>query len=139
MRLWSSLAAAAAFVLAASPAWAQRYAPHAAPAPEPRAPRGVPADYLDHAIVSVYPVDSNLVEILIHDLGRAKAPAPIAIYRVDGKKPTRCGVPLEVFLNGSRVARFRVPAKPAIVRVELDPDHEYPDANRANDVWTGRP
>ena len=134
MRLSSSFAAAA-LVLAASSAWGQQYASHTAPASEPRAPRGVAADYLDHAIVSVYPVDSNLVEILIHDLGRAKAPAPIAIYRADGKEPTRCGVPLEVFLKGSRVARFRVPAKPAIVRVELDPDHQYPDANRANDVW----
>jgi hypothetical protein len=133
MRLPSYLAAAAAFALAAAPARGQPSAPE-----DPKPPRGVGASYLDHAIVDVYPVDSNLVEILIHDLGRAKAPAPIAIYRVDGKKPTRCGVPLEVFLNGSRVARFRVPAKPAITRVELDPDHEYPDANRANDVWTAK-
>jgi hypothetical protein len=134
MRFPSSIAAAAVALAAASaPARGQPAAPD-----DPRPPRGVGASYLDHAIVDVYPVDSNLVEILIHDLGRAKAPAPIAIYRVDGKKPTRCGVPLEVFLNGSRVARFRVPAKPAITRVELDPDHEYPDADRANDVWTAK-
>jgi len=133
MRLPSSLVVAAVSLAAASaPARGQPSAE------DPRPPRGVGASYLDHAIVDVYPVDSNLVEILIHDLGRAKAPAPIAIYRVDGKKPTRCGVPLEVFLHGSRVARFRVPAKPAITRVELDPDHEYSDANRANDVWTAR-
>jgi hypothetical protein len=133
MRLPSSLAAAVIAVAAAGPVRAQPSAPE-----DPKSPRGVGASYLDHAIVDVYPVDSNLVEILIHDLGRAKSPAPIAIYRADGKQPTRCGVPLEVFLHGSRVARFRVPAKPAITRVELDPDHEYPDANRANDVWTAR-
>jgi len=132
MRLLSSLAVAAVLAAAAPAARGQPYAP------DPKPPHGVGASYLDHAIVDVYPVDSNLVEILIHDLGRAKAPAPIAIYRTGGKKPTRCGVPLEVFLNGSRVARFRVPAKPQIVRVELDPDHEYPDANRANDVWVKR-
>jgi hypothetical protein len=136
MRLPSSFAAA---VVAAFVATAQAPAAWGQPsAPDPKPPHGVGASYLDHAIVDVYPVDGNLVEILIHDLGRAKSPAPIAIYRVDGKKPTRCGVPLEVFLNGSRVARFRVPAKPAITRVELDPDHEYPDANRANDTWTAK-
>lgn len=101
---------------------------------QPSAPRGVAPSYLDHAIVDVYPVDSGLVEILIHDLGRAKAPAPILVTRATGE-PTKCEVPLAVFLSGSRVARFRVPAAPAIVRVELDYDHAYPDADRSNDVW----
>ncbi|AHG87883.1 hypothetical protein J421_0346 [Gemmatirosa kalamazoonensis] len=137
MRLSSSLAVAAA-VTAVTALTASVGAAQPSPPSDPKPPRGMGASYLDHAIVDVYPVENGLVEILIHDLGRAKAPAPIAIYRADGKAPTRCGVPLEVFLNGSRVARFRVPAKPAIVRVELDPDHEYPDANRTNDVWTAK-
>jgi hypothetical protein len=132
MRSWSPLAAAVVTIAAAaSLAGAQPSAE------DPKPPHGVGAAYLDHAIVDVYPVGNNLVEILIRDLGRAKAPAPIEITRVTGK-PTRCAVPLEVFLSGSHVARFRVPAQPAIVRVELDPDHQYPDADRSNDVWTAK-
>jgi hypothetical protein len=134
MRISLALAAVAAgsIVAAAAPtvARAQPYAPDPAPPP------GVNSSYLDHAIVAVYPVENRLVEVLIHDLGRAKAPAPMAITRVDGSV-TRCGVPVEVFLRG-RVARFRVPAEPRIVRVELDPDHQYPDAFRSNDVWTAQ-
>jgi hypothetical protein len=133
---WPSLAAAVAAVSVVATASVARGQP--APPDDPKPARAVGASYLDHAIVSVYPVENDLVEILIHDLGRAKAPSPIAVYRVGEKKPTRCEVPLEVFLKGSRVARFRVPAKPAILRVELDPDREYPDANRENDIWRAR-
>jgi hypothetical protein len=103
-------------------------------ADEPAPPSGVGSSYLDHAVISVRNLEKGLAEIVIHDLGRAKAEVPIAVTRADGKT-TRCGVPLDVFLKGSRVARFRLPARPTIVRVELDPDHLYPDANRANDVW----
>lgn len=134
MRLSSSLVVAAAVAALASSTGAQP-APPADPVPPKAPPRGVNASYLDHAIIDVYPVENDLVEILIHDLGRAKAPVPIAVYRKGEKEPTRCEVPLEVFLKGSRVARFRVPAKPGIVRVELDPEREYPDANRANGTW----
>jgi hypothetical protein len=123
----SSLVAAAVVALA-SVAGAQ---PSAS---EPAPPRGVGASYLDHAIVAVRPVDKDLVELLIEDRGRAKAPVPIAVIRV-GNDTTRCEVPLAVFLSGTRVTRFRVPARPAIVRVVLDPAHEYPDADRRNDVW----
>jgi len=129
------IVAAAALLLPALAAGAQ---PYVAEVPPPVAPRGVAATYLDHAIIAVYPVENNLVEILIHDRGRAKAPSPILVTRASGE-PTRCEVPLQVFLDGSRVARFRVPAKPAIVRVELDPEHEYPDADRSNDVWVRKP
>ena len=118
--------------LVASAAYAQPSAD------EPAAPpAGVPASYLDHSVVAVHNVEKGLAEIVIHDLGRAKAEVPIAVTRSDGHV-TRCGVPLSVFLNGSRVARFRLPAQPTIVRVELDPDHQYPDANRSNDVWVRR-
>ncbi len=124
--------------LIALPAWAQPSAPAVEYSATAVAPPGVGASYLDHAIVSVHPVENGLVEIVIEDRGRAKAPAPIRITRVGQQKPTDCGVPLEVFRHGTRVARFRAPASPAIVRVELDPDHQYPDADRANDVWVRR-
>ena len=110
----------------------------AQPSPgEPAAPKGAGASYLDHALVAVRTVDRDLVELLIEDRGRAKAPTPIAIIRV-GNDTTRCEVPVTAFLGGARVTSFRVPARPAIVRVVLDPDHEYPDANRANGVWTAK-
>lgn len=131
MRLPLLAAAAAAVSLPALVARAQ-------PSPDaPAPPPGVGATYLDHAVVGVRPVDRDLVELVIEDRGRAKAPSPVKIWRVGGDT-TRCEVPLAVFLGGSRVARFRVPARPAIVRVVLDPDHAYPDADRSNDVLVVR-
>ena len=147
MRLTSLVVAAVVSV--ASPAVAQSTrapdrsgtdgsTPSPSPSPSPSPPPGVGATYLDHAIVDLQPVDGNLVELLIEDRGRAKAPSPVKIWRIDGDT-TRCEVPLTVFLGGSRVARFRVPARPAIVRIVLDPDRAYPDANRGNDtLWVKR-
>jgi L-ornithine N5-oxygenase len=42
----------------------------------------------------------------------------------------------DVWLAGARRRTLVVHAAPAVVRVELDPDHRFPDVDRSNDVWT---
>ena len=43
-------------------------------------------------------------------------------------------VPVERWLRGATEATVTVPAGSPVVRVEIDPDHGYPDVDRANNV-----
>jgi len=90
---------------------------------------------LDQAVDSVLPgVDSST--IVIRDQGLAPMPVYLAVTRSDGSV-TRFHLPeTEWFAGGgTRRVRVRVPAEPAITRVEIDPDQLFPDVNRDNNVW----
>jgi hypothetical protein len=47
-------------------------------------------------------------------------------------------VPVSVWLTGARKYLIRVPARPAVTRVEIDPQGLFPDVDRQNQVWVRR-
>ena len=73
-------------------------------------------------------------EITIEDRNLAPMPVQLAITRADGLVQ-RVSVPVDVWLTGTRTHTVRVAARPAVVKVEIDPDGSFPDIDRANGVW----
>ena len=86
---------------------------------------------LDHAIESVV-VDGSQAIITVHDRGDLPMPAKVRIEREDGSVE-QAEVPVETWLGGARTAVLRVPATPAIRRVQVDADRKFPDRDRSND------
>jgi hypothetical protein len=62
-------------------------------------------------------------------------PVDLAITRADGTTERR-EIPVDEWLRGGIAASVVVPASPAITRVEIDPERDYPDVDRSNNVWT---
>ena len=89
---------------------------------------------LDQAVVGVGQAGGD-VEITVEDRGLAPMPARLAVTRADGSVE-RLEIPVEVWLAGARRHTLTVRSIPAVVRVELDPEQRFPDADRSNDVWT---
>jgi hypothetical protein len=90
---------------------------------------------LDHAIASVVE-EGRRATIVVEDRGLAPMPARLTITHEDGLV-TGVVVPVEAWLEGRRTATVELPRAPSpIVRVEIDADHEFPDIERANNVWT---
>ncbi|MDB4948408.1 MAG: peptidase [Gemmatimonadetes bacterium] len=89
---------------------------------------------MDHAVRSVGDGPAGTT-VTVADLGEAPMPARLAITRADGSVERR-EVPVETWLSGARTATVTVPrgALP-VTRVELDPEHVFPDTDRRNDVW----
>jgi len=88
---------------------------------------------LDHAVGEVRN-GPNGTTIVIEDRGSAPMPARVTITRENGETLQR-QVPVEVWLGGATRAEITVPAGAAVVRVELDARHAFPDIDRSNDVW----
>lgn len=88
---------------------------------------------LDQAIASVR-TDGDSTAITIEDRELAPMPVTLAITRANGSVE-RVNVPVQAWLTGARTHVVRVPAAPAVTRVEIDPDGLFPDINRANGVW----
>lgn len=88
---------------------------------------------LDQAIASVT-TRGDSTEIAIDDRGLAPMPVKLAVTRAGGGVQ-RIEVPVDVWLAGARRHVVRVPALPAVVKVEIDPDQLFPDMNRANQSW----
>jgi hypothetical protein len=85
---------------------------------------------LDQAVASVAPTGDSTT-IVVEDHGRAPMPARLTLTMADGSTLSR-EVPVEVWLNGARRARVTVPG--TVTRVEIDAAHDFPDANRADNV-----
>jgi hypothetical protein len=88
---------------------------------------------LDHSVAEVHN-DPDGATIVIEDRGWAPMPARLTITREGGETLER-EVPVDVWLSGATRAEVAVSAGPPVVRVELDPDHDFPDIDRSNDVW----
>jgi hypothetical protein len=86
---------------------------------------------LDHAVAAVTPRGGS-TEIVIEDRGLAPMPARLTVTRPDGSVE-RLEVPVGVWLNGARSHSLRVRGR--VARVEIDPEHAFPDIERANNVW----
>ncbi len=88
---------------------------------------------LDQAVAGVE-VGGDSTSITLEDRGLAPMPVPVAVTRADGTTE-RIDVPVDVWLRGARRYRLRVASRPAVVRVEIDPDEAFPDVDRNNQVW----
>ena len=48
-------------------------------------------------------------------------------------------IPVDTWLTGVNRAELELPASVGeVTRVEIDPDHLFPDAQRADNVWAAR-
>lgn len=88
---------------------------------------------LDQALDTVR-TEGDSVAIVLENRGRIDMPVPLAITR-EGGAVQHALVPVSVWFNGDRRYTYRVAAKPKVIKVELDPDHAYPDVDRADQVW----
>jgi hypothetical protein len=91
---------------------------------------------LDQAIGSVH-AEGDSLAIVVVDRGLAPMPVRLAVTRADGAVE-RVTLPVSVWLGGARQAVVRVAGSPAVVRVEIDPEADFPDLDRANQVWERR-
>lgn len=89
---------------------------------------------LDQAITDVSAVGGTTV-ITVTDLGDAPMPARLTIMLENGEELRR-EVPVDVWLGGARSSTVEVASPSPVVRVEIDADGVFPDANRENNVWT---
>lgn len=89
---------------------------------------------LDQAVGDVTPGE-NGTTITIRDLGNVPMPARVSITRESGETIERT-VPVDVWLSGTRTSTVAVPAGSPVVRVEIDAEEVFPDADRTNNVWT---
>jgi len=62
-------------------------------------------------------------------------PVLLAVTRSD-RSVQRITVPVDVWLHGARHHVVQVAGHPDVVRVEIDPDGDFPDVNRDNQRWT---
>lgn len=104
---------------------------------------------MDHAIVDV--VEADVLEdgavapeveeegtrtvIVVEDRGWAVMPSRVQVRTTGGASIDRT-VPVERWLKGAVRARVEVPVpRDEVERVELDPEAQFPDIDRDNNVW----
>lgn len=88
---------------------------------------------LDQAIASVQTVGDS-VEILVEDRGLAPMPVQLMITREGGQTESR-EIPVEIWLAGAQRHTVRVSKTPALTRIEIDAENNFPDIDRTNQVW----
>jgi aminopeptidase N len=89
---------------------------------------------LDQALAGVT-VQGNRAVITVRDEGRLPMPIDLAITRADGTIERR-EIPVDEWLRGGVETSVEVDASPAITKVEIDPERDYPDIDRSDNVWT---
>lgn len=92
---------------------------------------------IDQAVKSVTysNSDSKLALITIANLEKLPMPVDIAITEAGGKTDT-LHLPVEIWQRGGTWT-FSHKVDNNITKVEIDPLHQMPDVNPANNVWTG--
>ena len=88
---------------------------------------------LDHAVTDVTKTDDG-TRIIIQDLGLATMPAYVEITLEDGSILNRT-IEVETWLQGATAAILEIKESSEVQKVEIDPDYQFPDANRSNNVW----
>lgn len=89
---------------------------------------------LDHAIAGAQRSGDRLL-VTVEDRGLAPMPARLVITRTDGTTE-RAEIPVEVWLRGQTRAVHVVENASTVTRVEIDPEHVFPDLDRTNQSWT---
>ena len=88
---------------------------------------------LDQAVASVQ-TSGDSTSITIEDRGLAPMPVRLVVTRSDGRVE-RVELPVDTWLGGARRQVVRVAARPAVTKVEIDPEGLFPDMNRKNQLW----
>jgi hypothetical protein len=89
---------------------------------------------LDQAIAGVS-TSGEETRIIIDDLGLAPLPVRLTLTLENGEE-RREEIGVEVWLAGERTASLTVRLSSPVVRAEIDPDGNFPDTDRGNNVWT---
>jgi hypothetical protein len=74
------------------------------------------------------------LEVVIENRGRAVMPVALAVTRTNGQVDSLM-VPATIWADGTRRRTVRVAAAPAVKSIEIDPEREFPDVDRSNQVW----
>jgi aminopeptidase N len=90
---------------------------------------------LDQAIASVT-TTGNTTTIVIEDRGQVPMPVHLTVTFGDGRTERR-DVPVEHWLAGNRQATVTVESAD-VTRVQIDAAQQFPDTDRANNVWRRR-
>jgi hypothetical protein len=90
---------------------------------------------LDHAIEHVEGAQTGTVRVTVRDRGDNPMPTPITATTATGHTVSTV-IPVETWLAGARTATVTLQAPGPVVRIEIDPEHVFPDVNRADNVWT---
>ncbi|HEX6981583.1 MAG TPA: M1 family metallopeptidase [Balneolaceae bacterium] len=88
---------------------------------------------LDQAIGGVTD-NGNTTQIVIEDHGQVPMPATVAITLADGSTITK-HIPVETWLQGATRAIITVDNASEVTEVVIDPERNYPDADRENNIW----
>ena len=89
---------------------------------------------LDQAVAGVEQTDEG-TRIVIEDRGLVPMPVRLRIT-LSGGDVVRREIPVETWLSGATKAEVFVPGNETVVRVEIDPEFAFPDANRQNNSWS---
>ena len=89
---------------------------------------------LDQAIADVSTFDEE-TRIVIDDLGLAPMPVRLTVTLENGEERQE-SIGVDVWLDGERTTAITVWFPSPVVRVEIDPDGNFPDTDRTNNVWT---
>ncbi len=88
---------------------------------------------LDQAVANVEQTGEG-AHILIRDLGNIPMPATIKIWLSNGETIIK-HIDVETWLRGAVETTITVDTNAEVTKVAIDPEHKFPDANRANNVW----
>ena len=93
---------------------------------------------LDQAVTGVKYTNNDPSKgalITIENLERMALPVVMAITLEDGTKDT-VSLPVEIWQRGSKWT-FSYEAASKIKKIELDPNHDFPDINTSNNIYAG--
>lgn len=90
---------------------------------------------LDQAVAEVNSdPGSAATTILIQDLGQVPMPTYVEISFSDGSTLNRL-IEVDTWLQGATSTLLKLDTGREVVRVEIDPNFEFPDTDRSNNVW----
>jgi len=89
---------------------------------------------LDQALDTVR-TEGDSAAIQLENRGKILMPVPLAVTR-EGGAVDSITVPVSVWFAGEKRYTLKVPAKPLITKVEIDPTHEFPEINRGDEIWS---
>ena len=93
---------------------------------------------LDQTVKKVEYTDNDETKpalITVENLEEMALPIDLAIIQANGKKDT-VHLPVEIWQRGSTWT-FQFKSTSKITKIVVDPKHEYPDINPANNLWSG--
>jgi aminopeptidase N len=88
---------------------------------------------LDQAIDTVTTAGDSL-EVIVENRGRAPMPMFLAVTRANGRVD-QLTIPVDVWFGGARRHAIRIAREPMVKSIEIDPEKEFPDLDRTNQVW----